>query len=374
MHKTLKGVMIGGALALGVAALLIGTKMAQFGAMGEAMAQMVMPPTPVNSYTAEQMEWQPRLSAVGSVAPVQGTEVTAEIEGTIREILFTPGAQVQAGTPLVQLDDSLEQASLREAEAAAELAQLALRRAGELARTKSISQLELDNANSNVRQTQARLDYVRALIAKKRISAPFAGQLGIKQVSVGQFINKGQAVVSLQALAQVYVEFSIPQRQLAQVNPGLIVQVVSDAHPDQLFEGKVLAVSPAVDTSTRNLRVQALLDNNDGKLRPGMYVSVSLQLARTEPVLFIPISAVLHSAYGDAVLVIEAGEGDSLITRQAAVRLGLQQGDFVQVLEGLNAGDEIVSTGSFKLAPGMPVVIDNTLAPTFSLDPRPNNS
>lgn len=374
MHKTLKGVMIGGLVALGVAALLIGTKMAQFGAMGEAMAQMVMPPTPVNSYIAEQIEWQPRLSAVGSVAPVQGTDVTAEIEGSIREILFSPGARVQAGAPLVQLDDSLEQASLREAEAAAELAQLALQRARELAKTKSISQLELDNANSNVRQTQARLDYVRALIAKKRISAPFAGQLGIKQVSVGQFINKGEAVVSLQSLAQVYVEFSVPQRQLAQVNPGLSVNIISDAHPGQWFEGQVIAVSPAVDSSTRNLRVQALLDNADGQLRPGMYVSVSLQLARTEPVLFIPISAVLHSAYGDAVLVIEAGEGDSLVTRQAAVRLGLQQGDFVQVLEGLNAGDEIVSTGSFKLAPGMPVVIDNTLAPTFSLDPRPHNS
>lgn len=374
MHKTLKGVMIGGAAALGVAALLIGTKMAQFGAMGEAMAQMVMPPTPVNSYTAEMVQWQPRLSAVGSVAPVQGTEVTAEIEGSIREILFTPGAQVKAGAPLVQLDDSLEQASLREAEAAAELAQLASQRARELAKTKSISQLELDNANSNVRQTQARLDYVRALIAKKRVSAPFAGQLGIKQVSVGQFINKGEAVVSLQALSQVYVEFSIPQRQLAQVNPGLTVQIMSDAHPGHLFEGKVLAVSPAVDSSTRNLRVQALLDNADGHLRPGMYVTVSLQLARTEPVLFIPISAVLHSAYGDSVLVIEAGEGDSLITRQAPVRLGLQQGDFVQVLEGLSEGDAMVSTGSFKLAPGMPVVIDNSLAPEFSLDPRPNNS
>lgn len=374
MHKTLKGVMIGGAAALGVAALLIGTKMAQFGAMGEAMAQMVMPPTPVNSYTAELVQWQPRLSAVGSVAPVQGTEVTAEIEGSIREILFTPGAQVKAGAPLVQLDDSLEQASLREAEAAAELAQLASQRARELAKTKSISQLELDNANSNVRQTQARLDYVRALIAKKRVSAPFTGQLGIKQVSVGQFINKGEAVVSLQALSQVYVEFSIPQRQLAQVNPGLTVQIMSDAHPGQLFEGKVLAVSPAVDSSTRNLRVQALLDNADGHLRPGMYVTVSLQLARTEPVLFIPISAVLHSAYGDSVLVIEAGEGDSLITRQAPVRLGLQQGDFVQVLEGLSEGDAMVSTGSFKLAPGMPVVIDNSLAPEFSLDPRPNNS
>lgn len=376
MRKILLGVLAGGAVALGIAGLLTATKLVQFGTMAASAAQMQqqMPPTPVNAYTAEMVQWQPRLSAVGSVAPVQGTEVTAEIDGTIRQILFTPGAKVAAGAPLVILDDELEQASLREAEAAAETARLALDRSRELAKTRNISQADLDNADSQVRQTQARLDYVRAVIAKKRMTAPFAGNLGIRQVSVGQFITKGQAVVSLQALDQVYVDFSIPQRQLASLSQGLQLQVTSDAYPGQLFEGEVIAISPGVDSSTRNLRVQALLDNADARLRPGMYVTVSLQLARTESVLFIPLSAVQHSAYGDTVWLIEPGDGDTRSLRQQAVRLGLRQGDFVQVLAGVKAGDTLVSTGGFKLMPGMPVVIDNRLAPEFSLYPQPNNT
>ncbi|AZZ92363.1 efflux RND transporter periplasmic adaptor subunit [Hahella sp. KA22] len=366
-----------------VVALIVGgiiqVKMQQFDTMGAAAAQMTMPPTPVNTYTVEQSQWRPRVSLVGSVKPVQGTVINTEIDGTVKEIKFSAGADVKAGDVLVLFDDQIERAELREAEVAAERAQLSLTRAKELSKTRNISQLEFDNAENDVKQAQARLNYNRAVIAKKTLRAPFDGKLGIRQISVGQFLDRGTPVVSLQALNPVYVEFSLSQRRLGELAEGLKVEVVTDAYPDQKFVGKITAFNPDVDPNTRNVRVQATLDNPEGKLRPGMFVAIDMILAQTRDVLFIPSTAVLHGPYGSSVYIVDEGEakdgGDApLVLRQQLVRLGETQGDFVIVVEGVKPGDRVVSTGSFKLMPGMSVLIDNKMAPDFKLNPQPKNT
>jgi membrane fusion protein (multidrug efflux system) len=209
--------------------------------------------------------------------------------------------------------------------------------------------------------------------------APFAGRLGIRRISVGQYLTKGSPVVSLQALDPVYVEFSLPQQRLGVVAEGLDVLVTSDAYPEQEFKGKVTAVNPDVDASTRNVRLQATLTNADSRLRPGMFVSVELVLAQSEKLLLMPATAVNHAPYGDSVFVVAEGEAGpdgkkQLVVNQQPVRLGARFGDFVVAAEGLKAGDKVVSSGVFKLRPGMPVVIDNALAPDAQLAPKPRNT
>lgn len=364
---------LGLGLALLIAAGLVVAKAGQFNAMAQAGANMQMPPTKVNAVEVQQTLWHNRLLAVGSVVAVQGAQLRVEAEGRVERIAFEAGAQVQAGAPLLYLDDDLEQAQLKEAQAAAALAQITEKRARELIHSRNISQGELDQAKANVQQTQAQVAYIQALIDKKTLRAPFAGHLGIRQVSLGQFLDKGSAVVSLQSLDPVYVEFSLPQRYLAQLAEGLAVGVSSDAFPGQPFEGKVSSLNPNVDPATRNLRVQATLANPQGLLRPGMYVTVSLTEAQSQEVLIIPITAVQPGAYGDSVFVVERAEGKDSV-RQQPVTLGEKRGDFVVVTKGLAAGQQVVSTGVFKLFPGMAVEVDNSLAPDFQLEPQPDNT
>jgi len=378
MLKRFSWALLGIMIVLPIAAGIVTIKVLQFRAMGAAFARQVMPPQPVNVAEAREEEWQPRVSSVGSVTAVQGTLVSTEAEGVVREIKFEAGSLVNAGDELVQLDVEVEQAQLRAAEAAAEWARVSFKRDKELLTARSISQSELDSADSALKQADAQVDNLRAVIAKKMVRAPFAGKLGIRRISVGQFLGKGSPVVSLQSLDPVYVEFSLPQQRLGDLAEGLRVAVSSDAYPGQAFEGKVTAVNPDIDPATRNVRVQATLANPDRRLRPGMFVSVDMILARSEKVLFIPATAVLQAPFGDSIFVIEEGKGPNgvkaLVAQQRLVRLGARQGDFVAATAGVKAGESIVSVGAFKLRPGMPVVIDNTLAPQFAFAPKPRNN
>lgn len=371
----------GVAAAVLLVVIIIVTKAMQFKAMGEAGAQMMamMPPTPVNAVEVREQDWQPRVSSVGTVTAVQGTVISAEAEGTVREISFEAGSMVKAGDKLVQLDVDVEQAQLRAAEAAAEGARLTYNRAKELIKTRNISQADFNAASVALKQAEAQVDNIKAVIAKKTLRAPFDGKLGIREISVGQFLQKGSRVVSLHSLDPVYVEFSLPQQRLGETTEGLTVAVSSDAHPGRQFVGAISAINPDVDPATRNVRVQATLPNAEGLLRPGMFVAVDMVLARTEKVLFIPSTAVVHAPFGDSVFLIEEGEAGAdgtkpLVVQQQFVRLGTRQGDFVAAIEGLSPGQQIVSTGVFKLRPGMGVVIDNTLAPKFTLAPQPDNT
>lgn len=377
--KGLWWVILGIVIVAPIAAGIVGVKMLQFRTMGEVSAAFVMPPTVVNVAEARTRQWQPRVASVGTVVAFQGTVVSTEADGVVREILFEPGSRVNVGDELVRLDAEVEQARLRAAEASVELARLQFKRAKDLSASRSISQGDVDLADANLKQARAQLDDIRALIAKKTVRAPFAGKLGIRRINVGQFLQMGSPVVSLQSLDPVYVEFSLPQQRLGELAEGLTVLVSSDAYPGEPFEGKITAVNPEVDRATRNVRVQATLPNPEDRLRPGMFVSVEMVLAQSQQLLFIPATAVNHAPFGDSVYVVEEGEAGPggarpLVLRQQLVRLGTRQGDFVAVTEGVRAGERVVSTGVFKLSPGMPVVIDNSLAPDFNFAPKPDNT
>ncbi len=379
MFTKLRWAVFGLLIVLPVVGGIVGIKALQFRAMGAASAHMVIPAEKVNVAEVREEEWHPRVSSVGTVTAVQGTIVRTEAEGVVREIKFEAGSTVNAGDQLAQLDIEIEQAQLRSAEAAAELARLSFARAKELLATHSISQAELDSAEANRKQTAAQVDNIRAVIAKKTVRAPFSGKLGIQNISLGQYLERGSAVVSLQALDPVHVDFSVPQQRLGELSEGLKVVVSTDSYPGEQFEGAITAVNPEVDAATRNVRVQATLANGDGRLRPGVFVSVDVILAASRKTLFIPSTAVNHAPFGDSVFVVGEGQAGPdgkkpLVAEQRIVRLAEREGDYVVVLEGVKRGEKIVSTGVFKLRPGVPVVVDNTLAPEFSFTPKPSNT
>lgn len=359
--------------------VLAGVKLLQFKTLIAAGASFAPLPETVTTSTVQQDRWQPTLNAVGSVVAVQGVTLSAEEAGTVRRIAFESGEKVREKQLLVEFDLEVEQAQLRAAEASAELARANLARARELRPKNMMSQADLDAANAQAKQAEAQIDNYRAVIAKKTLHAPFAGRAGIRQINLGQFLNAGDPIVSLQSLDPVYVDFALPQQRLAQLKVGMTVRVVSDAFPGQTFSGELSAINPEVELATRNVRLRATLVNPQALLRPGMFVTVAAELPDTEPVLMIPATAVLYAPYGDSVFVVEEKKDEKTgavgkVLNQRFVHLGRTRGDFVVVTSGLEAGQTIVTTGVFKLRNGMSVVVDNKLAPDFQLAPKPANS
>src|SRR5216117_3896239 len=329
---------------------------------------MVMPPTTVSSATVKEEDWAPTLSAVGSISAVQGAVVSSELGGVVSQIAFENGGTAKKGDLLLQLDASAEEALLRSAEAEAELARQDLDRTRGLASQKVLSKAELDAAESKFNRLNAVVDQMRSNIRKKTIIAPFDGQLGIRQVNVGQMINAGQQVVSLQALDPVYVDFALPQQHLQNLSAGLEARVRTDALLGREFVGKLTAINSTVDTATRNVMVQATLENPDHALRPGMFIKIEIVLPEKHKALVIPGSAISYAPYGDSVFVIEKQKDEktgkeSQVLRQQFVRVGEARGDFVSITTGLKAGETVVGTGVFKLRNGMAVAINNDLAP-----------
>lgn len=354
-----------------------GIKFLQIGRMS-AQALQTPPPETVTTAVARRQTWESLLPAVGSLQAVQGVTVEAELAGKVVHIAFEPGTKVRAGDLLVKQDTSLEEAQLRAAEAAATLAKTNLERTKELFLKKSISKSEWDNAETQFKQAVAQADTIRATIAKKNIRAPFAGLLGIRLVNLGEFLHEGDAIVSLQSLDPIFVNFLLPQQELAKMGSGLKVRVTTDALPGEVIEGTITAINPQVDAATRNIRIQATVANPRERLRPGMFAEVAVVLAGRNEVIAIPATSVLYAPYGDSVFVVEeknsekAGEPVKTVRQQFA-RLGEKQGDFVSVVSGVKEGEAVVSTGVFKLRNGQDVVVDNTLSPEFKLRPVPEN-
>ena len=341
--------------------------------------QSVPPPLPVNTVVVQKQSWQELLSSVGSLEAVEGVMVTAELTGKVVKIGFEPGTMVRAGDLLVQQDISSEKAQLRGAEAALELARVNVERMRKLLADETIAQSQYDNAAAQYKEARAQVDNIRATIEKKTIRAPFAGRLGIRLVNLGQTLNEGDQIVSLQSLNPIFVNFSLPQQDLAQIRLGLKVQLTTDVLPGEIVEGKITAINSQVDTSTRNIGVQATVANSQEHLRPGMFVKVDVVLPVEDQVLAIPTTAVLYAPYGDSVFVVEEEKSEKngqhgKIVRQQFVRLGEKRGDFASVVSGLKEGETVVSTGAFKLRNGQAVVVDNTLAPGFQLAPKPEES
>ncbi len=371
------GLAIGGLLALLI--LLVGIKGLQISKMMAAAKATTQPPQTVSSAEVREENWAPVLSAIGSVSAVQGAIVAAELGGVVSDIKFENGGSAKKGDVLMRLDTSAEEALLRSAEAEAELARTDLERTRGLASQKVISKAELDAAESKFRRLTAIVDQMRSNIRKKTIVAPFDGEIGIRQVNVGQMINAGQQVVPLTSLNPVYVDFALPQQYLGKLFSGLEVRVTTDGLPGRAFPGKLTAVNSMVDTVTRNVYVQATLENPDHLLRPGMFAKAEVVLPEKSAALVIPGSAVSYAPYGDSVFLIEKKKDEKTgketqVIRQQFVRIGEARGDFVSVTEGLKAGETVVSTGVFKLRNGMAVTINNDLAPKPQVNPTPVDS
>ena len=333
----------------------------------------------VTTAVAHTEAWESLLTSVASLVAVQGVMVSAEMAGKVVHIAFEPGTMVKAGDLLVQQDTAAENAQLRSAEATVVLTKLSLERSRKLLSQKTSSQSEYDNADAQYKQAVAQADNIRAVIAKKTIRAPFAGVLGIRLVNLGQILSAGDAIVSLQALDPIFVNFSLPQQQLSRIQPGLTVRVKTDALPGEIIEGKITAINPQVESSTRNIMVQATVANTQHRLRPGMFVNATVLLPEQDTVLVIPGTAVLNAPYSDSVFIVENDANDksstpAKIVRQQFVRLGERRGDFIAVITGVKQGEIVVSTGVFKLRNGQAVAVDNTLTPEFKIAPTPKDT
>jgi len=335
----------------------------------------VPPPVTVTEAAVVTESWSEDLTAVGTLSAVQGVTIAAELSGKVVRIAFEPGAAVRKGDLLLRQDTTSEEAQLPGAQAGAELTRLNRERADRMTEAGILSQADHDATLAAQEQAQAQVGNLRASVDKKTIRAPFSGRLGVRLVNLGQMLREGDPIVTLQALDPIFVDFTLPQQQLAQVQVGQPVKVTCDALPGETVEGKVTAISPLVDSETRNVRVQATVGNRAETLRPGMFVSVAVGLPLRREVQAIPATAVLYAPYSDSVFLLEPGkDGKGHVLRQQFVRLGGKRGDMVAVTSGLKSGDRVVSTGVFKLRNGQPAVVDNTLAPTFEHAPEPENN
>lgn len=330
----------------------------------QQMAAMMGPPPPavVTATEVTAQPWRPRLEAVGTVVAVQGIDVANEVPGLVREIAFDSGQSVKAGDVLLRLDDAVDQAELKGLQSALALARLKFQRAARLIKERSVSRSDYDTAQAELSNTQAQVATKQAVIQKKVIRAPFDGVLGLRAVSLGQYLPAGTSIAPLVKLDPIQVDFSLPERHLPQVAVGQQVQVKVDAQGDAGFEGTLQAIDPDVDASTRQLRLRASLPNPEGRLRPGMFARVALDLGRSEQVLTLPRVAINYAPYGDGVFVLTE-KGGKTVAQQRQVKTGSVIGERVVIEEGLKAGDKVVLTGLVKLRPGMAVTVDNKVVP-----------
>ncbi|HEX7046917.1 MAG TPA: efflux RND transporter periplasmic adaptor subunit [Gammaproteobacteria bacterium] len=325
---------------------------------GQYFANYQPPPVTVSATEAELESWQPRIEAVGSLSAVQGVDVAAEVSGVVEEIFFKSGEHAEKGELLVQLDDTAEQAELPGLRARAKQAKQNLERTRQIVGEGLAAEEALDAAQSEYDQANSTLRAREVTIEKKAIRAPFAGQLGIRQVDVGAYVQAGDPIVTLQSLDPLYINFTLPQQRLGSIEPGQVLEISTDAFSGKAFTGKVTAISPKVDPSTRNFSVQGQIDNPEGRLRPGMFVEVEVLAGNPNEFVTVPRTAISYSLYGDAVFVVTEKD-DKLIAEQRFIETGpVREGD-VAILSGLEPGESVVTAGQLKLQDGATLLIDN---------------
>ena len=359
-------------------ATLAFVKFRQFQAMAAQFAAMQPPPESVTTIVAERADWPNTLTAVGTVAAVQGVTVSADLPGMVNRISFDSGRTVKEGDVLVELDTRQEQAQLAAAEAELELARLTFERMKTLIAHDAVSRAEFDAAAAAEKQAEARIREIQATIARKTIRAPFSGVLGIRAVNLGQYVTSGDAIVPLQSLDPIYVNFGVPQQEAAAIRAGRQVRITAADLGEVEFAGRITAIDSVVDETTRNITVQATLANAAGRLRPGMFVQAHVMLGATQSVIALPASAINYAPYGDSVFVVadlKDPEGRTYRgVRQQVVKLGGSRGDQTAVLSGISPGEEVVTSGAFKLRNGAAVQINNTVQPANSRAPKPEDS
>ncbi len=346
----------------------------------EAATHMMMqpPPTAVTTVVTKQETWPATLDVIGTVAAVQGVTVSADLPGTVDRIAFESGKWVNAGDVLVELDTRQEKAQLAAAEAQRDLAKINFERTQELVKQGVVARMEFDNVTAQKNATEAQVGEIRAAIARKTIRAPFSGVLGIRQVNLGQYLSSGQAIVSLQSLNPIYVNFGVPQQDSAETRLGRVLKITTDDSAHEEFMGRITANDSVVSEATRNVQVQATLANPQGKLRPGMFVQVKVVTGTQRSVIALPASAINYAPYGDSVYVVTDMKDPSgkmyRGVKQQFVKLGGSRGDQVAVISGIDPGEEVVSSGVFKLRNGAAVQVNNKVVPENSPAPKPEDS
>jgi len=361
-------------LALGIVlGFVVGIKALQIKALIDSGGDFQLPPEYVTSATLTEDSWKQTLSAVGSLAAVQGVIVSSEVPGKVITIHFDSGEAVKIGQPLFDLDTSTEAAQLAASEAEARLATISLERARKLRQSNTVAQAELDAAEATSLAALAQVENLKAIIEKKRIRAPFTGHLGIRQIDLGQFINSGDPVVSLQSLIPIYVDFSLPQKEVALLKKGMTLEMSVDSFPKSIFSGQLTAINPEINISTRTIHLRGTLDNAEEKLLPGMFTQVSVILPEEQARKIVPSTAIVYASYGDSIFVINEKDGQ-LTVDQHFVQLGEARGDYVSIISDVEVGSKIVSTGAFKLRQGMRVELNNDLNTNPVIDPKPEDS
>jgi membrane fusion protein (multidrug efflux system) len=326
---------------------------------------------------AEYQQWQPQLSAVGTLRAVRGVDVTTEIAGLVRSLEFKSGDEVKAGQVLAQLNADSDIAQLHSLEAAADLASTVYERDKAQLAAEVISKAQVDTDAGDLKSKRAQVAQQAALVAKKTIRAPFAGKLGISTVNPGQYLNAGDKLVTLQQIDPIYIDFNLPQQQLPQISIGQKVALLVDAYKGATFDGKVNAINPKVDANTRNVQIEATVPNARRQLLPGMFATVKVNSGDEQRHLTLPQTAITFNPYGDTVFVVKPSEkkdekGNPILTaQQVFVTTGPTRGDQVAIVKGVEAGTQVVTSGQAKLKNGMPVVINNTVEPANSPNPTP---
>ncbi len=376
MKKSIALSVLGLVLIIGI---LGGIKGFQIRDLIAAGASAAPPPISVTAIEVQRAEWETTFGSIGTLEASQGVVITADLPGRVSRLYFDGGELVSAGDLLLEQETSTEDTQLNAAESDLLLAQSNLDRVSRLWRSRVVSRSEFDAASSQAAAAQAQVDNITASLAKKRITAPFDGRIGLRLVDIGQDLSQGVPIVSLQAFDPMRVNFSLPQSALAEITVGLDVRVTSNAVRDRVFSGTITAINTEIDASTRTVRTQATLnvtpeaDGEVPKLLPGMFASVEVVLPGVKPVLMVPLTSVSFATFGDSVFVLENDENEQLIARQQFVQLGERRGDFVEVLKGLSEGDTVANDGVFKLRNGATVQI-NEGGSEPSLEPQPDNA
>jgi len=333
----------------------------------EFLANQKAPPVTVATMTAEKQTWQPSLRSTGSLRAVQGVDVTAEVPGKVARLAFDSGEQVEQGALLLSLDTSTEVAELQGLKAQRELSRQTLERKRRLRERNVGSQSDLDMAQAEYDNAGAAVQAKQAAINKKTINAPFAGVLGLRQVDLGEYLDPGATIVTLQTLDPIYLDFTLPQQQFDKAAVGQQVELLLEGL-DGTFKGEVVAISPKVAAGTRSFDLRAQLDNPDGRLKPGMFGRVELLQNQTNEVITLPQTAIAYNPYGDTVFKVveqtpEGGGEPEKRSKRVNVRTGETRGDQVQIVSGVDAGDEVVVAGQIKLRGGDRLIIDNEVLP-----------
>jgi len=367
-----------------VVGTLVGIKTAQISSLiqaGEAFAKAGPPPETVSTDVSRDLSWEGSLSAVGSIAAVRGVAVSNEAPGVVKKIHFESGAMAKPGQVLVELDTGVERAQLTTAQARLKLATQTLTRTRSLHTSGGVSQSQLDNDESQVAAASADVEGLKAQIERKIVRAAFAGKLGIREVNLGQYLSPGTTLTTLESLDSVYVDFTLPQQALQSLQSGQRVRIDVEAErqgADGLVtEGVITAIDASLNAATRSIKVRASVSNTDQKLRSGMYANVSVIMPKGANIVAVPSMAVLHAPYGDSIFLLEpANEKDGKgvrTVRQQFVKLGEERGDYVAVLDGVKANQELVVSGAFKLRNGAKIVINNKTKPDPQVSPTPEN-